>query len=87
MYYGTLCGQWEAIITFQQMIVLSDDEGFVDMMPKAISARTSIPLEIIEKGIKILENKKQIIHIYIHIPFGWQIPGHLKYKKVPNDIS
>ena len=53
MYEGSLYGQWEAIITFQQMIVIADDEGFVDITPPALSAKTSIPLEIIQKGIEI----------------------------------
>ena len=54
MYDGTLYGQWEALITFQQMIVLADKEGFIEITPPALSARTGIPLEIIQKGIEIL---------------------------------
>ena len=46
MYDGSMYGQWEAIITMQQMIVLADKDGIVDITPPALSARTSIPLEI-----------------------------------------
>jgi len=91
MYDGTLYGQWEAIITFQQMIVLADDEGFVDLTPPALAARTSIPLEYIKKGITILEsedeysrtpgkNGKRIERISDDRPWGWQIVNYKKYK-------
>ena len=91
MYDGTLYGQWEAIITFQQMIVLADKEGFVDITPPALAARTSIPLEIIQKGIEILEsedpysrtsgqNGKRIELITDDRPWGWQIVNYKKYR-------
>ena len=57
MYDGTLCtaGPWQALVTFQQFIVLARSDGVVDMTPSAISARTTIPLAIIEAGIEALE--------------------------------
>jgi len=93
IYEGTLYGQWEAIVTFQQMIVLCDDEGFLDMTPPALAAKTSIPLEIIQKGIEILErddpysrtpgeNGKRIIRISGNRPWGWKIVNHEKYRKM-----
>ena len=91
MYEGTLYGQWEAIVTFQQLIVLADQDGFVEMTPPAIAARTSIPLEVIEKGIKVLqekdpysrtdgENGKRIILMNPKRPWGWQIVNYKKYR-------
>ena len=58
MYDGTLAsrGPWQALVTFQQLIVLATPDGVVDMTADAISRRTSIPLEIIELGIaKLME--------------------------------
>ena len=55
MYDGTLYGNWKALVTLQQMIILCDMDGFVDMTPQAIAARTGIPLEIIRTGITALE--------------------------------
>jgi uncharacterized phage protein (TIGR02220 family) len=55
MYDGSLCGHWQAIVTLQQLIVLCDIDGVVDMTPQAISQRTSIPLDIIQAGIEHLE--------------------------------
>ena len=91
MYDGTLYGQWEAIVTFQQLIVLCDADGTVDMTPPAIAARTSIPLEIITKGLEILSKPdpysrtpgsegRRIELIDDHRPWGWTLVNHSKYK-------
>ena len=57
MYDGTLGtkGPWQALVTFQQLIILADAEGCVDMTPEAIARRTTIPLEIVLVGIEALE--------------------------------
>jgi hypothetical protein len=91
MYKGTLYGHWEAIITMQQLIVLADADGIVDMTPQAIVAQTSIPMDIIEKGLQKLsepdpysrtpgEDGKRIILIDEHRPWGWQLVNYAKYK-------
>jgi hypothetical protein len=91
IYEGTLYGHWEAIVTMQQLIVLATADGMVDMTPQAIAARTSIPLEIIQKGLKILsepdpysrtpdEDGRRIGLIDEHRPWGWYLVNHEKYK-------
>ena len=93
IYKGTLYGQWEAIVTFQQMIVLCDADGCIDMTPPAISAVTSIPLDIIQKGIEVLSAPDphsrtqgsdgcRIELIDAHRPWGWVIINHNKYKSL-----
>lgn len=93
IYEGTLYGQWEAIVTMQQMIVLANESGVVDMTPPAIAGKTSIPLEIIEKGLKILSEPDpysrtpgndgvRIKLIDDHKPWGWFIVNHEKYQKM-----
>ncbi len=93
MYEGTLYGHWEAIVTLQQMLVLCSSEGVIDMTPQAISARTSIPLDIITKGIVILsdpdpysrtpgEDGKRIVLMDDRRPWGWRIVNHAKYQKM-----
>lgn len=91
MYEGTLYGHWQAIVAFQQMIVLCDADGIIDMTPQAIAARTSIPLEIIQEGIKVLEQPdeytrtpgedgKRIVRLDGHRPWGWRIVNHHVYR-------
>ena len=95
MYDGSLCGYWEAIVTFQQMIVLCDADGVVDMTPQALVARTSIPLEHIKRGIELLgqpdkhsrsslEGGRRIIPIDPNRPWGWEIVNYEYYKTLAN---
>ncbi len=93
MYDGSLYGQWQALITFQQMIVLADPVGHVDMTPQAIAARTSIPLDIIQAGLQILEQPdpdsrtpdedgRRIVRLSDHRTWGWRIVNHGHYRKL-----
>jgi uncharacterized phage protein (TIGR02220 family) len=91
MYAGTLYGNWEAIVTLQQLVIIADESGLVDMTPPAIAAKTSIPLDIIEKGIKVLSkedkysrsgehNGKRIVLVDEPRPWGWQIVNYKYYR-------
>lgn len=91
MYAGTLYGNWEAIITLQQFVIIADESGLVDMTPPAIAAKTSIPLDIIEKGIQVLEQEdkysrsgkeegKRIVLVDDSRPWGWQIVNYKYYR-------
>lgn len=93
IYDGTLAEDWRALVTFQQMIILSDSEGIVDMTPTAISRRTGIPIEHIKAGIEILEaadpysrtpdqDGKRILRIDPERPWGWQLVNHEKYRSM-----
>lgn len=91
MYDGTLAEDWRALVTFQQMIILCDADGIIDMTPEAITRRTGIPIEHIKTGIDILQNPdphsrtneddgRRIMLIDEHKPWGWYIVNHKKYK-------
>jgi hypothetical protein len=91
IYDGTLSENWQALITFQQMIVLCDSDGNIDMTPSAISRRTGIPLEHIETGIEFLErvdpysrtpdeDGRRIIRLDEHRNWGWKIVNHKFYR-------
>jgi len=91
MYDGTISVNWKALVTFQQMIVLCDSEGMIDITPPALSKRTSIPLDIIEDGIEYLSQPdpysrsqeyegRRIILIDEHRPWGWIIVNHQYYR-------
>lgn len=91
MYDSTLADNWEALITFQQMIVLCDADGTVDMTAHSISRRTGIPIEHIEAGLKVLEapdpysrtpdqGGRRIERLDDHRPWGWSIVNHTYYR-------
>jgi len=95
MYGGSLYGKWQAIITFQQMIVLADIDGVLDRAPEWLSATTSIPLDIITEGIKILqspdpqsrtpdEEGRRIVLLDPARSWGWRIVNHKKYRVLRN---
>lgn len=95
IYDGTLHGHWQAIVTMQQLIVLADQDGVVDMTPKAIADRTTIPLEIIEAGLEHLakadpfsrtpgDDGRRIVLLDDHRPWGWRLVNHAKYRALRN---
>ena len=93
MYDGTIAEDWRALVTFQQLIVLCDADGIIDMTPGAIARRTGIPIEHIKAGIEILENPdpysrtpdqegRRIVRMDDHKPWGWYLVNHAKYKSL-----
>lgn len=91
MYDGTLVTNWKALVTFQQMIVLCGPDGVIDITPQALSARTSIPLDIIKEGIAALERPdpgsrtpdqegRRIERLDAHRDWGWVIVNYRKYR-------
>lgn len=95
MYDGTLAtrGPWQALVTFQQFIILADQSGVVDMTAEAISRRTTLPLEIIQIGIAALEQPdeqsrtpdlegRRIVKLNSGREWGWQIVNYAHYRKI-----
>lgn len=93
MFKGSLYGQWEAIVTFTVMIVLADKNGEVDMTPEALSAATSIPLEIIRKGYREPrgvrprgrtpdEDGRRIVRVSDTRTWGWTITNYEHYRAI-----
>lgn len=91
MYDSTIAVNWQAMVTFQQMIVLADKDGVLDMTPASLSRRTGIPIEIIEAGIEHLESPdkysrnpehdgRRIVRLDEHRPWGWQIVSYSHYR-------
>lgn len=95
MYDGTLAtkGPWQAMVTFQQMIILADRGGIVDMTREAIARRTTIPADIINVGITALEQTdnesrtpaedgKRIVRLSAERDWGWQIVNYEHYRNI-----
>lgn len=95
MFDGTLGtkGPWEALVTFQQLVILADKTGAVDMTADAISRRTTVPLEIIERGLSVLalpdpdsrspdEGGRRIVPIDPDRNWGWVVVNYGHYRKI-----
>lgn len=98
MYQGTLAtkGPWQALVTFQQLIILADKHGCVDMTSEAVSRITTIPLEVIEAGLKALakpdrasrspaENGKRIVPLSPTRDWGWRIVNYDHYRRIRSE--
>lgn len=55
MYEGTLADDWRALVAFQQLLILADAHGTVDMTVSAIHRTTGIPMDVLGPGIEILQ--------------------------------
>lgn len=95
MYDGSLGteGPWQALVTFQQLIILADKDGMVDITDEAIARRTSIPLEVIRPGIEALLKPdprsrskeldgRRIIPIDPDRDWGWRIVNYATYRRI-----
>lgn len=98
MFDGTLCtkGPWQALVTFQQLLVLADQDGNVDMTAVAISRRTTIPMEIITLGIQELslpdnesrtptEEGRRIVLLSEGRSWGWRIVNYKHYRDLKRE--
>src|ERR1700739_4773004 len=98
MYHGTLAttGPWQALVTFQQFIVLADRDGVVDMTPESISRETTIPIEIIRIGITALEQPdkdsrtpdeegRRIVRLSEGRTWGWRIVNYKHYRELKRE--
>lgn len=93
IYDGTLADNWQALVTFQQLLILANDDGVVDMTIGAIHRTTGIPVEIIEAGIKVLEapdhgsrtpdmEGRRISRLDEHREWGWFLINFRKYRQM-----
>jgi hypothetical protein len=97
MYKGSMSRQgWESIVTMQQFIVLADRHGVVDMTLEAIAAETTIPIEVLRKGIEILsapdrgsrtpdDDGRRIVPLDDRRDWGWQLVNYEKYRKIQSE--
>lgn len=95
IYDGSLYGEFEAIVVFKAMIVLADEHGNLDMSPQAIAGRTSYPIDIVKKGLAVLQKPdpdsrqpdhegRRIVPLENGRSFGWHIVNYKYYRDLAN---
>jgi hypothetical protein len=94
MYDGSLSkAGWQAVVTLQQLVILADKHGTVDMTPEAISRLTTIPLEHIQVGLDALEQPdpesrtpgedgRRIVRLSAGRVWGWRIVNYEHYRAI-----
>ena len=60
IYDSTLVEHWQALVTLQQIDWLCDSNGFAYATSFGIHKGSGIPLEVIDKGVCILEDEGYI---------------------------
>jgi hypothetical protein len=93
MWDGTLYGKWEAWSVFVFLLAHCNADGNVDIHPSAIAARSGLPLEVVLKGLAVLNEPDQnsrtkdsdgrrIELIDDHRDWGWHVVNYLKYRSL-----
>lgn len=83
---------------FMDLLVLANKHGEIDMTLKAISRRTNVPLDIIERAVSILcqpdpssrtatEDGRRLILMDEHRDWGWKIVNFAHYNAMRNEDS
>ena len=92
IYDSSICENWKTMVVFQQLIILSDEFGVLDMTPEAIARRTNIPLAMITEAICELSkpdkrskstrlNGRRIVLLDEHRDWGWLVVNKVEYRK------
>lgn len=83
---------------FMDLLVLADSDGVVDMTHEAISRRTNVPIEEVQKYItelgqpdttsrSKLHEGRRIVTIDSQRGWGWQIVNYAHYRKIRDEES
>ena len=91
LWEGTLGAHWEAWTTFAFLLAHAAPDGVVDIHPSAISRFSSLPLEVVERGLAVLtapdpesrtpgEDGARLVLLDAHRPWGWRIVNYDRYR-------
>lgn len=97
MYQGSLRRDWQAMVVFQQLIVLADRHGVVDMTAEYISSVTGIPDEFVRRGLDALEKPdpdsrspeeegRRIVRLDDR-SWGWRIVNYPRYRAMRDEAE
>ena len=93
IYDSSIADDWEVRVVFEDLIILADSDGVVDMTPESISARTRVPQEIVNRALAKLQDPdpksrtpdhegRRIILLDEHRAWGWMIVNYETYRKI-----
>lgn len=91
LWNGTLGAKWEGWALLVYMLAHCDADGRIDETPEAIARKSGLPLDVVERGISILEAPDQhsrsaadkgrrIARLDDHRDWGWQIVNFEHYR-------
>lgn len=76
VYDTGLARDWRALVVYQQLVLLMDDEGFINLTKDQICSRTGIPSDIVTLGLEALGSaevtRKPMVE---REALGWRVLG------------
>ena len=96
VFDSSIAENYKARHVFQDMLILCDRDGCVDMTPEAISRRTNVPIKIIKEAIEYLskpdpksrsknEDGRRIKLIDSRRDWGWIIINYEHYRNLQDE--
>jgi len=93
---GTLRGDWEARVIFEDLMLLANADGVVDMTREAIAGRTGAPLRVVKGAIERLQCEDpqsrrteaggaRIVRLFPNRDWGWLIVNFAYYRGLQSD--
>jgi hypothetical protein len=96
IFDSSIAEDYQVRLVFEDMLVLAEMDGCVDMTPEAIARRTNVPLEIVKRGITELSKPdrrsrskahegRRLMPIDPERDWGWRIVNYQKYREIQNE--
>lgn len=96
IFDSSLAEDYQVRLVFEDFLKLSDINGVVDMTLEAISRRTNVPLEIVRRGVELLEEPdpksrtkdcegRRLIRLDEHRDWGWIIVNYGYYRSLASE--
>lgn len=95
IFDSSIADDWHQRVVFQDILILCDRDGIVNMTHEAIARRTNVPIEIVRESIKKLESAdpqtntptedgRRLERLDEHRDWGWRIVNYAKYRNIKN---
>lgn len=93
IYCSSIAEDYLTRLVFMDLIVLSDDEGYIDKTQESIARITNVPLELVRNAITRLEQPdprsrrtnqegRRIVRLDAHRDWGWKIVNKEAWKSI-----
>ncbi len=98
IYDSSIADNWKVRIVFQDLLILANSDGVVDMTHEAISRRTKLPLGMVKQAISELESPdersrshnedgRRLIKLDPLRDWGWQIVNFIEYRNIKHEFD
>lgn len=95
IFDSSIAEDWQLRVVFQDILILANRDGVVDMTHEAIARRTNVPLELVKESIAKLEapdeksnspedDGRRLERIAPHKDWGWRIINYSRYRDIKN---